>query len=386
MPMDFDLDAATVLLCVAGSRAYGIHTEHSDVDVKGVAIPPSRYFHGYLHTFAQADKAEQMAVFAPLLTASEREVVAREKLEGSVYNLVKFVRLAADCNPNILDILFCRDEEVRRVAPAGRRLREARGRFLSAKAKHTYSGYASAQLKRIRGHRQWLLDPPKAEPTRSEFGLPGHTLISSDQLAAAQAAVRKQVDRWEIDWGTLADSERIYVQGQITTHLGQVGAALGMTGDDATWLAAARIVGLNDNLIAVMQAERAYGAARRHWSQYHHWKRSRNPARAALEAAHGYDTKHAAHLVRLLRMCREILETGDVRVWRGDTDREELLAVRRGAWSYDELIAWSDAEEEALTALWKGGKLAVPKQVDRDGLDALVVELVQDHLAHQPGM
>mgnify|MGYP001607055563 CR=1 FL=1 len=46
--------------------------------------------------------------------------------------------------------------------------------------------------------------------------------------------------------------------------------------------------------------------------------------------------KHAMHLVRLMRMCKEILITCEVVVKR--PDREELLAIRNGAWSYYKLI------------------------------------------------
>jgi predicted nucleotidyltransferase len=43
----------------------------------------------------------------------------------------------------------------------------------------------------------------------------------------------------------------------------------------------------------------------------------------------GYDTKNAAHLIRLLRMCCEFAETGTFNVYR-TTDREELLSIKRG--------------------------------------------------------
>lgn len=63
-------------------------------------------------------------------------------------------------------------------------------------------------------------------------------------------------------------------------------------------------------------------------------------ARAELEAQHGYDTKHAMHLVRLLRMGEEILSTGRVNVRREDAD--ELMAIRKGALSYDQLLEQSE--------------------------------------------
>ena len=47
----------------------------------------------------------------------------------------------------------------------------------------------------------------------------------------------------------------------------------------------------------------------KHWDSYQTWKTHRNPTRAELEPQHGYDTKHAMHLIRLMRMGLEVLET-----------------------------------------------------------------------------
>ena len=55
---------------------------------------------------------------------------------------------------------------------------------------------------------------------------------------------------------------------------------------------------------------------------------------------HG-NTKHAMHLVRLLRMCTETLTTGQVIVHRPDAN--ELLEIRNGSWSYDELIKYAES-------------------------------------------
>ncbi len=372
------LRAHTILLTVAGSRAQGMHVADSDVDLRGVAVPGEAELFGFLHRFEQADQPGDMDVFADLLTDEERAATRRTKLEGSVYALAKFGRLAADCNPNMLEALFCRDAEVRRVTPLGEALRARRDLFLSGRARHSFTGYALGQLRRIRSHRAWLLNPPTAAPSRADFGLPERSLLPKDQLAAAEAAVARKLDEWNPDWGPLPHSEIVRLQGQLADFLAEV-----LRSSETAWHAAARAVGLDDNLIAVMDRERAYQNASRGYQQYRSWKRRRNPARAALEARHGYDTKHGAHLVRLLRMGREILETGQVHVWRGDIDADELLAIRAGAWSYDALVEFAEREAQALQDA--ATPAAVPDKPDLDAIDALVVELTERFLAAEGG-
>jgi hypothetical protein len=143
------------------------------------------------------------------------------------------------------------------------------------------------------------------------------------------------------------------------------------------WMSAARKIGLDDNFIALMQRERQYTGARREWEQYQNWKKTRNKGRAELEYKYGYDTKHAYHLVRLIRMCREVLTTGKVIVKR--PDREELLAIRNGAWTYEQLMEFAEREEKELDALYLTST-ALPKSPDREKLDQLCIELVEESL------
>lgn len=373
--MDFDLRAHTHLLAVSGSRAYGLHTESSDVDLKGFCVPPARCYHGFNGRFEQVDDPARMAVFHDLLRPEEVEAVSRQKLEGSVYELSKLLRLASDCNPNALEILFCRQDELRLVSPLGQRLRERRSLLLSARARHTFGGYALGQLKRIRGHRRWLLDPPQRPPSRADYDLPERTVIPSDQLAAAQASIRRRLDEWEVDYGDLDHSQVIYIQDQISRFLAEFHET-----DDSRWRHAARSLGFDDNFMALLDAERRYNSAHKEWTQYQTWRRERNAARAELEARYGYDVKHAMHLVRLLRMGREILLEGTVHVWRGDRDAEELRAIRAGAWTYDELVAWAEAADGALERIWQDRSHVVPRAPDMAALDALCVELVEEGL------
>ena len=351
------MENGTILLVRHGSHAYGTNTATSDEDFKGVAIPPKEYFLGSVHRFEQAE-----------LKAPDPDAV--------IYDIRKFFNLAADCNPNIIEVLHTDPADHFIVSPLGQEILDHKDAFLSKKIKHTFLGYSVSQLKRIKLHKRWLMNPPAIPPTRASLGLPEQTLIPQDQLMAATAEVEKELDRFQFDFmEDLTEPTKI----SIRTTVHEMLAELKITAEDH-WLAAARKIGLSDNFIQIMQKERQYVSAKREWDQYQNWKKTRNPVRSALEAKFGYDTKHAYHLVRLIRMCREVLTTGKVIVKR--PDREELLSIRNGAWSYDKLIEFADTEEVELNDLYLTST-ALPKLPDRDKLDKLCISLVEKFLSIQ---
>lgn len=304
------LPTHTIFLTRAGSHAYGLATPESDLDVRGVAIPPQEYFLGFTHRFEQAE-------------ATNPDLI--------IYDIRKFFLLATAGNPSIVELLWTEEEDHLLLTTLGQRLLAQRCLFLSRKVKQTFSGYATAQLKRLKTHRRWLLEPRTHKPTRPEFGLPETSLLSKDILGAITALEET---------------------------------------------AAADLTAVPAHVMDLYRRERAYHNAFRDWQQYEHWKAHRNPTRAALEIKMGFDGKHASHLVRLMRMCREILETGRVVVKR--PDREELLAIRNGAWSYDQLLDWSEQEDRALDDVVQHSPL--PQKPDTQALDRLCMTLVEEML------
>ena len=343
----------TVLLVRHGSHAYGTNIETSDEDFKGIAIPPKEYFLGSLNRFEQAELSDPDAV---------------------IYDIRKFFVLAAECNPNIIEVLHTDPSDHFIVDPIGEIILEHKNDFLSKKIKHTFLGYSVAQLKRIKLHKRCIMNPPKVPPTRAELGLPEQTLIPQDQLMAANAEVQKEMDRFQVDClESLDESTKIAIQTTMTTML----AELKITADQH-WAASARKIGLTDNLIEVMQKEREYSSKKKEWDQYQLWKKNRNPARAILEEKFGYDTKHAYHLVRLIRMCKETLTTGLVQVKR--PDREELLAIRNGAWTYEQLIEFAELEEKTLNGLYATSNI-LPKSPDKIKIEQLAIKLVEKSLS-----
>jgi predicted nucleotidyltransferase len=119
------------------------------------------------------------------------------------------------------------------------------------------------------------------------------------------------------------------------------------------------------------QRQKDYKAAHKKWTQFQAWRKNRNPKRAALEAKHGYDTKHAMHVCRLLKVGAEILTEGIVRVERPDS--EWLGGIRQGSLPYEELIAWVEAEIARIPELVASSSL--PEEPDVATIEALVVSI-----------
>ena len=128
--------------------------------------------------------------------------------------------------------------------------------------------------------------------------------------------------------------------------------------------------------------DKGYQAALNHWNHYREWCRSRDPARAELERKHGYDTQHAVHLLRLLAMGAEILETGRVHIYRHD--RQWLRAVLDGLLSYEELLDLVDDCEMRLDRLVNLSPL--PDDADAQAAEALIVELQEQFLCNAQSM
>lgn len=292
-----------------GSRAYGLARADSDYDHKGIIIGPAGWYHGFIGGPEQVEIGSDHVQF----------------------ELRKFMRLAATANPTLLEVLYTHPDDHRTLTPAGARLLAARDAFLSRRVEQSFGGYAASQLKRIRTHRRWLLEPPKTPPTRAAYGLPERAVVPRDQMGAAEA-MREQGRLDELD--------------------------------------------LSPNFLDMLDRERRYKQAQKQWGQYQTWLKHRNPKRAALEAAHGYDTKHAMHLVRLLRMAGEILRGEGVIVRRAD--RDDLLAIRDGVRSYEALAEEADALSAAVEAAAK--TTALPAEPDERALDALCASLVDQVL------
>lgn len=348
--MDIEqVKACTVFECLGGSHAYGTNTPTSDVDIRGVAIPTDlSYYVGMgLNKFEQKDKE-----WPP----DEDKVI---------YDFRKALKLMTDGNPNMVDMLYTDEKHWNICKPAWKKVLEKRELFLSKKMRFTYGGYAYSQLKRIKRHRGHVMNPPSHKPTRSEFGLPDKKLVSKENMGAFQWLLAKILhDGLELMKISPEAREELYG----INYIGEVQRGV----PEECMQIVKDFTGLSDEVVAAIFREKRYESAMKDWDAYQKWKTERNPKRAAIEAKFGYDTKHAMHLVRLMRMGKEILGEGKVLVFRPDA--EELLAIRDGAWSYEEVVDFAAESDKELDNFYKTSPL--PKEPPRDMIDALCSEVV----------
>jgi predicted nucleotidyltransferase len=127
-----DVFPYVVYRVTVGSRAFGLATDTSDDDRRGVYLPPADW-HWSLNRPPEQAEAKATGV------------------EEVVWEVEKFVRLALQANPNILETLWV--PVVSFADETGADLRRVRDAFLSRHLYRTYSGYVLSQFKLMeKGH------------------------------------------------------------------------------------------------------------------------------------------------------------------------------------------------------------------------------------------
>lgn len=374
----FPLEQHTIFLTLAGSQAHGTARDGSDVDLRGVCVAPLSVRLSLFRAFEQYEGALPEPLAGTVIPRIKGHPTASRALEIKtecvIFDIAKFVGLCAAANPNALEILFADERDWVFATPAWRRLHDERRRFLTKKVQQTFHGYAMAQLKKIKTHRSWLLNPPTNKPSRDDFGLPvaGGTLSRDDQNRIEQSIAEK-IRSYGIDNIDMPKPTRIAVQERLDAFYRDVLSASEDDLDERMRAVATHGLHLPPDVVSALNAEKKYRAAMKHWDSYQTWKTHRNPARAELERQHGYDTKHAMHLIRLMRMGLEVLETGDLRVRRDDAD--ELSAIRDGAMGFDELLAAATGLQKSMEKA--AAMTSLPADVDRDRVDVLLAAMLE---------
>jgi predicted nucleotidyltransferase len=130
----------TILLGYRGSIAHGMYLNPNDPnsvddkDIMGVCIPPLENYLGLSH-FEQQD------------------IMLRE-WDSVVYELRKYVRLLLNSNPNVLGLLWLKEQHYIHRSPLGQLLIDNRDLFVSKRIYKSFTGYAYGQMKRMQHQKK----------------------------------------------------------------------------------------------------------------------------------------------------------------------------------------------------------------------------------------
>jgi predicted nucleotidyltransferase len=97
--------------------------------------------------------------------------------------------------------------------------------------------------------------------------------------------------------------------------------------------------------------------------------------RPFLEEQHGYDTKYAMHITRLLGEAKELMESGRITFPR--PNRELLIDIRKGKFKLHELTEMNNQLEHEAIAARDASQL--PERVDRSVISEAVAATYREH-------
>jgi len=332
--------------CISGSRSYGTDLPTSDTDIKGVFVLPEADFYGLNYV----------------------EQVSNPSNDVVYYELKRFVELLLRNNPNLLEMLNVPPDCVLVRHPVIDLIRSET--FLSKLCQATFAGYAMAQIKKARGLNKKILNP--VELQRKD-------VLDFCYVTHAQGSIPVK------DW--------LSGRGWQQEHCGLVNVPhiknlYALFYDDSKGELALKGILRKENSedvalssvpegmepVAYLSFNKdGYSSYCRDYREYWEWVEKRNEERYENTLQHGknYDAKNMMHTIRLLDMAEEIATQKRVIVHR--PNREFLLQIRRGDFTYEELLAM--AEEKVRRAEELFAQSDLPDQPDFATVNDLLVRM-----------
>jgi hypothetical protein len=336
---------------ISGSRSYGLHTETSDTDIKGVFVLPKDMFYGLEYT-AQVNNASNDIVY---------------------YELKRFVELLSKNNPNILEMLNVPEDCILYKNPVMELLQQ--DMFLSKLCEYSFANYAFTQIRKAYGLEKKIVQAVEAERRSVHdfcFVYEGKSAVPlMDYLST------KNMDHERMGLTAVPHLRDCY-----NLFFSEVHKYSGITKKDNANDVALSSIPKGEQPVGLLFFNKdGYSVYCKQYKSYWELVEKRNEDRYNTTMSHGkrYDSKNMMHVFRLLLVAKEIATEGKVNVLR--KDREHLLAIKAGKFEYDELLEQAAALKEQLPLLYQNSGLI--DEPDLEKINEVLVKMRELFYAEQ---
>lgn len=310
---------------IVGSHAYGLATADSDVDMRGIYMVPA---------------------FEYLSLMGIQHQVSDSRNDTVYYTLRRFLELASQANPNVLELLFMPTDCIKIQTPWMNMILNHRHGFMTSQCVDTHIGYANTQIKKARGQNKWVNNPqPEAIPLKEDFCWVILN-VRPDQMNQGSYPMRPvslrqasiNLDEYHcaaVEHGT--SLYRLYHYGSKAKGVFRNGMLVceSIPKSDE-WRYFSGVLIFNED---------GWRRAKKDHENYWQWRKNRNEKRWEKQETGmmDYDAKNMMHTIRLLLSGEHILTHGEPRVRFAGKDNELLLSIRQGKLGYDEILALAES-------------------------------------------
>lgn len=346
MTIEFLKENNLILLeVISGSKSFGIASEKSDTDIKGVFYLPKNDFYGM--------------GYIPQIANETNDIV--------YYEVGRFVELLLKNNPNILEVLATPEEFILFKHPIMSLLNLED--FLSKLCKDTFGGYAVTQIQKARGLKKKIVSPVENE--RKDVLDFCKILDGSKSIPVKEWLHKSHLKQEYCGLTNIPHSKGIY--GLFYNEENKFNYRGIYKNEDSNEVSLSSIP-KGETLKAYLYFNQdAYSIHCKEHKEYWKWMKERNQDRFDTNLKHGknYDSKNMMHTIRLLQSAVSILETGklDIQV----PNREELLDIKKGKLEYDDLIVKTEELMDNMNKAILNSKL--PDFPDKIKINDLLISI-----------
>jgi hypothetical protein len=293
--------------------------------------------------------------------------ISNETNDIVYYEIGRFIELLIKNNPNILEILASPDECILHKHPLIDKLKPKD--FLSLLCKDTFAGYAATQIKKARGLKKKIVNPvPREKKSLLDFC---HILSGYNSISLIEWLQENNLKQEQCGLTNITHSKGMYAVFYDTQNSFSYKGIIQKENSNDVSLSSI-IKGEKEVAYMYFNME-GYSTYCKDYKEYWDWMEKRNEDRYNTNMEHGqnYDSKNMMHTIRLLQSAKQILDNGTLNI--KVTNREELLNIKKGSKSYDDLMIMAENLLADIEDLHTSSSLQ--ERPDKEKAENLLVEI-----------